>query len=393
MVRSNRGWMCAPRCRWCSISTSASAATPAASPARISGPIGPAPSTCGGTTSRRSRAPAIRRCGKTRRTRTAAGKWAPTASCVCITGKRERSVQALLQPEPAGARRLLRPWTYRYNDLFEAPEGDDQPTALPISQITGEPMDIEAGPNWDDDLSGSPVYAENDPNLDALDEDERQALFDVERLTMMYLPRICNHCANPSCVAACPSGALYKRGEDGIVLVNQESCRGWRACVAACPYKKVYYNWKTGKVGEMHSLLSASRNGAAARLFPFLRRAHPLYGGAALRREPDREAAKAPDEALVEAQRALILDPFDPEVIERRGERRHRDDRSRAALAGLEVREGVGAGAPAPPRVPHDADALLCAAAAAGDGKHGRRGLRSCRTSEIFGAIDDPVFR
>ncbi|MEN8196010.1 MAG: nitrate reductase subunit beta, partial [Pseudomonadota bacterium] len=50
------------------------------------------------------------------------------------------------------------PWTYKYEDLFNAPEGDDQPTARPISKITGNPMDIKAGPNWDDDLGGSPVY-------------------------------------------------------------------------------------------------------------------------------------------------------------------------------------------------------------------------------------------
>jgi nitrate reductase beta subunit len=54
-----------------------------------------------------------------------------------------------------------------YEDLFNAPEGHDQPTAIPLSMITGEPMDIEAGPNWDDDLGGSPVYAANDPNLKA----------------------------------------------------------------------------------------------------------------------------------------------------------------------------------------------------------------------------------
>jgi nitrate reductase beta subunit len=64
---------------------------------------------------------------------------------------------------------------------------------------------------------------------------------------MMYLPRICNHCLNPSCLAACPRKALYKREEDGIVLVDQNRCRGYRYCVAACPYKKVYYNWKAGK--------------------------------------------------------------------------------------------------------------------------------------------------
>ena len=64
---------------------------------------------------------------------------------------------------------------------------------------------------------------------------------------MMYLPRICEHCINPSCVSSCPSGAMYKREEDGIVLVDQNACRAWRFCVSACPYKKVYFNWKTNK--------------------------------------------------------------------------------------------------------------------------------------------------
>src|SRR5664279_5400604 len=62
-----------------------------------------------------------------------------------------------------------------------------------------------------------------------------------------YLPRICEHCLNPSCAASCPSGAIYKRSEDGIVLVDQDRCRGWRKCVTGCPYKKVYFNHRTGK--------------------------------------------------------------------------------------------------------------------------------------------------
>ena len=45
----------------------------------------------------------------------------------------------------------------------------------------------------------------------------------------------------------CPSGAIYKRIEDGIVLVDQDRCRGWRMCVSGCPYKKVYFNHHTGK--------------------------------------------------------------------------------------------------------------------------------------------------
>ena len=68
------------------------------------------------------------------------------------------------------------PFTFRYEDLFTAPESGVQPTAVPISQITGKEMEIESGPNWDDDLSGSDIYARNDPNLAALPEETRRQL-------------------------------------------------------------------------------------------------------------------------------------------------------------------------------------------------------------------------
>lgn len=64
---------------------------------------------------------------------------------------------------------------------------------------------------------------------------------------MFYLPRICNHCAQPACLAACPRKAIYKRKEDGLVLIDQERCRGYQKCVAACPYKKPMYNPNTGR--------------------------------------------------------------------------------------------------------------------------------------------------
>jgi nitrate reductase beta subunit len=56
-----------------------------------------------------------------------------------------------------------------------------------------------------------------------------------------YLARLCNHCSYPACLAACPRKAIYKRPEDGIVLIDQERCRGYRKCVEACPYKKPMY--------------------------------------------------------------------------------------------------------------------------------------------------------
>lgn len=219
-------------------------------------------------------------------------------------------------PNQPGLDDYYEPWTYRYQDLVDAEEGDTQPTARPISQITGQPIDIEAGPNWDDDLSGSPVYAENDPNLACLTEDERNVLFDVERLTMMYLPRICNHCANPSCVASCPSGALYKRGEDGIVLIDQDKCKGWRACVSACPYKKIYYNWKTGKSEKCILCYPRVETGQPPACFHSCVGRIRYMGVLLYDASRIEDAMTAPEEALVEAQRSILLDPRNPTVIE-----------------------------------------------------------------------------
>jgi len=64
-----------------------------------------------------------------------------------------------------------------------------------------------------------------------------------------YLQRICNHCSYPACLAACPRKAIYKRPEDGIVLIDQERCRGYRKCVEACPYKKSMFR-PTTRVSE-----------------------------------------------------------------------------------------------------------------------------------------------
>jgi nitrate reductase / nitrite oxidoreductase, beta subunit len=61
-----------------------------------------------------------------------------------------------------------------------------------------------------------------------------------------YLARICNHCTYPACLASCPRGSIYKRPEDGIVLLDQGRCRGYRECTKGCPYKKVFFNPLSG---------------------------------------------------------------------------------------------------------------------------------------------------
>jgi len=207
------------------------------------------------------------------------------------------------------------PFTFRYGDLFSAKEGDDQPTAIPISEVTGKPLNIESGPNWDDDLGGSPLYARNDPNRRSLPAEMQEALDEMERVVFSYLPRICNHCLNPACVAACPSGAIYKRAEDGIVLVDENKCRAWRMCVAACPYKKVYYNWNTGKSEKCILCFPRLETGQAPAC------AHSCVGRirymGVLLYDADRipAAACVPNERLLDEFMATILDPFDPQVI------------------------------------------------------------------------------
>jgi nitrate reductase beta subunit len=65
------------------------------------------------------------------------------------------------------------------------------------------------------------------------------------RVWFFHLARICNHCTYPGCLASCPRQAIYKRPEDGIVLIDQERCRGYRKCVEGCPYKKAMYRGTT----------------------------------------------------------------------------------------------------------------------------------------------------
>lgn len=208
------------------------------------------------------------------------------------------------------------PWTYKYQDLFTAPEGDDQPTARPVSLVTGKHMDVQAGPNWDDDLGGSPDYARQDVNLKNLTPAEQEVMFQLERMTFHYLPRICNHCLNPACVASCPSGALYKRGEDGVVLINQERCRAWRMCVTACPYKKSYYNWHTGKSEKCVLCYPRLESGQAPACFHSCVGRIRYLGVMLYDADKIQQVASAPENQIVDAQMDIYLDPFDPKVIE-----------------------------------------------------------------------------
>src|SRR3546814_9404470 len=125
---------------------------------------------------------------------------------------------------------------------------------------------VEWGPNWEEILGGEFKKRSADDNFSRFEQAEKEIYGQFENTFLMYLPRLCEHCLNPSYVAVCPSGAIYKREEDGIVLIDQEKCRGWRMCVSGGPYKKIYYNWQSGKsekrseeqTSELQSLMRIS---------------------------------------------------------------------------------------------------------------------------------------
>ncbi len=206
------------------------------------------------------------------------------------------------------------PFTFDYERLQNAPDVKTPPTARPISVITGKKMDkIKWGPNWEDDLGGEFSKRAKDILFEGIQK-EIHATF--ENTFMMYLPRLCEHCLNPACVASCPSGSIYKREEDGIVLVDQDKCRGWRMCVSGCPYKKIYYNWVSGKAekcifcyprieGGQPTVCSETCVGRIRYLGVLLYDADRIE-----------QAASAEDpQDLYQSQLDIFLNPYDPDVI------------------------------------------------------------------------------
>ena len=111
-------------------------------------------------------------------------------------------------------------WEFNYDEVFY--QGKGSSVHLKPTGADGKAPDW--GPNWDED----------------------QGAGDYPNAYFFYLPRICNHCTNPACVAACPRKAIEKREEDGIVVINEDRCRGYRFCMEACPYKKIYFNRERG---------------------------------------------------------------------------------------------------------------------------------------------------
>src|SRR3989304_6209627 len=103
-------------------------------------------------------------------------------------------------------------WDFTYDEVDYGGKG-----ASVHLEPVGEPPSW--GPNWDED----------------------QGAGEWPNSYFFYLPRLCNHCTHPVCVEACPRGAMFKRDEDGLVLRDEDRCRGYQFCAEACPYKKIFF--------------------------------------------------------------------------------------------------------------------------------------------------------
>jgi steroid C-25 hydroxylase beta subunit len=127
-------------------------------------------------------------------------------------------------------------WDFDYDTLFGPAEGPGR--LRPLERDGGSP---EWGPNWDEDIGGG-TY----PNS-----------------YFFYLPLLCMNCSKPACLEACPRSAVYRRDEDGIVLIDEERCHGYRFCMEACPYKRIYFNEERSIAQKCNSCFPRVEEGIA----------------------------------------------------------------------------------------------------------------------------------
>jgi len=231
-----------------------------------------------------------------------------------IGGKMKVLAKIFANPDMPQIDDYYEPFDFDYQHLHTAKQGEHQPTARPRSLISGQRMEkIESSANWEEILGGEFDKRNKDKNFDNI---EKQIYGEYENTFMMYMPRLCEHCLNPTCVASCPSGAIYKREEDGIVLIDQDKCRGWRMCISGCPYKKIYFNWKSGKSEKcifcyprieagMPTVCSETCVGRIRYLGVLLYDADKILEVASTESEQD----------LYQRQLEVFLDPNDPAVI------------------------------------------------------------------------------
>lgn len=108
-------------------------------------------------------------------------------------------------------------------------------------------------------------------------------------VSRQFLPRLCNQCSDPPCVRVCPTGATYKRKEDGIVVVDADICIGCKYCMQACPYDARFINPRTGTADKCDFCLHRVSQGIAPACVNTCQGRARIFGDM---NDPDSEVAK-----------------------------------------------------------------------------------------------------
>lgn len=193
---------------------------------------------------------------------------------------------------------------YEGDTIFEAKDIGWEDTVP--SDVGAEPIE---GYMPEDEDWAYPNLGEDEPAGTSPELDEGITHFDGEQHPMwfFYLPRICNHCTFAGCVGSCPVTAIYKRNDDGIVLIDEDSCRSQLQCVEACPYKKSVYNRYEGNSQKCIGCYPKIEQGKVPQCFENCLGKIRLHGWV---NEPENADPRNPVDYLVhEAEVALPLYP------------------------------------------------------------------------------------
>ena len=114
-----------------------------------------------------------------------------------------------------------------------------------------------------------------------------------------FLPRLCNQCSDPPCVRVCPTGATYKRAQDGIIVVDEDLCIGCKYCMQACPYDARFINPRTGTADKCDFCLHRVSKGIAPACVNTCQGRARIFGDM---NDPDSEVAK-----LIATQPVTVL--------------------------------------------------------------------------------------
>ncbi|MEH7416671.1 DMSO/selenate family reductase complex B subunit [Neobacillus drentensis] len=83
----------------------------------------------------------------------------------------------------------------------------------------------------------------------------------VQNIKAFYFSISCNHCKHAACISSCPTGAIVKNNENGVVTIDQEVCQGAQLCIKACPYGSPQYNKKIFKSNKCDFCMDLQEKG------------------------------------------------------------------------------------------------------------------------------------